>query len=113
MYIMLLTGLRGLLIQSKKEVLRGCKETGYQGIRDERKESNGESERRMEEWDQGRVCTSIVCYKTISKAYQNPAGFVTKQNSMNKQIKLSYISSWPADLTKQLTDTEPIIYSVI
>lgn len=51
--------------------------------------------------------------KTISKAYQNPPGFVTKQNSMNKKIKFSYISSSPADFTKRLTDTEPITYSVI
>lgn len=67
----------------------------------------------MEEWDQGGVCISIVFYNTISKAHQNPAGFVTKQNSMNKKMKFSYISSSPVDLTKWLTDTEPITHSVI
>lgn len=50
------------------------KETGYQGIRDERKVRNGESGGRME----GGVCTSMVFYNTISKVYQIPTGFVTK-----------------------------------
>lgn len=60
-----------------------------------------------------KVGFALRSYFITPLAKHTKSQLVLLQNSMNKKIKLSYISSSPADLTKWLTDTEPITYSVV